>query len=58
MKFKYGKVPDRFFNKTQLAMGVRVEKEHTNSPAIAKQIAKAHLKENPKYYSLLRRAKL
>ena len=58
MKFKYGKVPDKFFNKKQLAMGIAVEKEHSNNPSIAKQIAKAHLHEKKNYYSLLRKAKL
>lgn len=58
MKFKYGTVPDRFFNKTQLKVGIKVEHEHTNSSAIAKQIAKAHLHENPKYYKILKRVKL
>lgn len=56
--FKYGKVPDRFFNKVQLKAGTRVEMEHTNNSSIAKQIAKAHLKENKNYYKILKRVKL
>lgn len=50
---KKGNIPDKFFNKYQLMKGVEVEKEHTNDPSIAKQIAKAHLKEDPNYYKYL-----
>lgn len=39
-------------------MGIKVEKEHTSSSTIAKQIAKAHLVENPKYYTKLKKAGL
>ena len=38
----------------QLAMGISVEKEHTNDPEIAKKIALAHLDEFPDYYSRLK----
>jgi len=55
---KHGSEPDSNFNKTQLRMGVKIEKEHTNSAKIAKQIAKAHLNENPKYYTKLKKAGL
>jgi len=41
------------FNKSQLLKGMRVEREHTNNPRIAKQIAKAHLSENKNYYKYL-----
>ena len=53
MKLKSGSIPDRRFNKKQLRMGVKIEKEHTSNPRVAKQIAKAHLKEYPTYYTAL-----
>jgi hypothetical protein len=53
MKLKWGNVPDSKFNKVQLKMGVKVEKEHTTSSKIAKKIAKAHLVEFPAYYTAL-----
>lgn len=40
-------------NPRQLAMGKRVEKEHTKSPKIAERIAKDHLQELPDYYTRL-----
>ncbi len=46
------------FDKKQLRMGVKVETEHTTSRKIAKQIAKAHLVEDSKYYTKLRKAGL
>ena len=42
----------------QLAMGIQVEMEHTNDKQIAEKIARDHLAENPKYYTILRAAKL
>ncbi len=42
--------PDSSFNKTQLRQGTKVELEHTDSRKIAKQIAKDHLEESPRYY--------
>ena len=53
MKFKKGNIPDSRFNKRQLKIGIRIEKEHTNSAKIAKMIAKAHLSEFPNYYTYL-----
>jgi hypothetical protein len=47
--------PDSEFNPEQLKMGIAVEKEHTKSNLIAKLIAKDHLKEDPKYYSKLKK---
>lgn len=41
------------FDKKQLNKGIKVEKEHTESPEIAKEIAEDHLTENPKYYETL-----
>jgi hypothetical protein len=58
VKFKHGSVPDRMFNVTQLATGTKIEREHTNNPCIAKQIAKAPLTENKNYYKLLKKVKL
>jgi hypothetical protein len=37
----------------QLTIGAKVEMEHTKDPAIARQIATDHLKENPRYYDYL-----
>ena len=39
--------------KRQLAAGIKVELEHTNSEAVAKEIALDHLGEDPEYYSRL-----
>jgi len=39
--------------KTQLKMGIKVEKEHTDSHRQAARIAMDHLVEDPKYYSKL-----
>lgn len=40
---------------SQLQEGRRVEMEHTSSPRIAEDIALDHLKENPNYYTDLRK---
>ena len=37
----------------ELAMGVRVEMEHTTDPEVAQQIALDHLTETPDYYTRL-----
>ena len=39
----------------ELAMGVKVEQEHTTFPSIARQIALAHLGEIPDYYTRLKK---
>ena len=39
----------------QLEMGIKVEGEHTTKPKIARQIALAHIGEDPKYYSKLKK---
>lgn len=44
--------------KKELKMGIKVEKEHTNSEEKAKEIAMDHLAENPDYYSKLDKAGL
>ncbi len=46
-------VPDDKFNAEQLRMGIDVEKEHTDCPHMAKEIAKDHLAEIPDYYTRL-----
>lgn len=47
--------PDRLFIRKQLREGIKVEKEHTPSKSKAKEIAKDHLTEHPKYYSALKK---
>lgn len=47
--------PDSAFDPEQLAAGIEVELEHTSDPAVAKEIAKDHLMEDPRYYVKLRR---
>lgn len=42
------------FDPEQLAMGIKVEMEHTNDPAKAKEIAMDHLVEDPNYYTHLK----
>jgi hypothetical protein len=46
------------FDKRQLAMGVKVEMEHTDCPEIAKKISKAHLSERSDYYTVLKKVGL
>lgn len=41
-------------NPVELAMGIKVEMEHTDDPKKAEKIATDHLKENPSYYSQLK----
>jgi hypothetical protein len=55
IKLKKGNIPDYKFNKSQLLIGIKVEKEHTNNNSVAKQIAKAHLSEMDDYYTKLAR---
>jgi len=43
------------FDSKQLAMGVEVEMEHTDDPDVALEIAMDHLKEDPRYYTKLKR---
>jgi len=52
---KHKEVPVTKFNPEQIKMGLEVEKEHTDSPAIAQQIAKDHLAEIPDYYTRLKK---
>jgi 8-oxo-dGTP pyrophosphatase MutT (NUDIX family) len=46
---------DTSFPKDQLAKGMKVEREHTNNPALAKEIARDHLTEDKKYYDHLKK---
>lgn len=39
----------------QLAMGRKIEREHTRRPAVAEEIARDHLAEIPDYYTRLKR---
>ena len=50
---KHITVPDETYNADELKMGINVEKEHTDCPYLAKQIAKDHLAELPDYYTRL-----
>lgn len=45
--------PDQDFDRGELKQGQQVEKEHTDDPAVAKEIAKDHLAERPDYYDKL-----
>lgn len=45
---------DSDFNPKQIAMGAKVEKEHTPDPAKAREIARDHLEEFPQYYTALK----
>ena len=38
----------------EYAMGEKVEMEHTNDPKLAREIARDHLTEDPKYYTHLK----
>lgn len=52
---KHEDVPDEQFDQEQLRMGIEVEKEHTDDPEEAKEIAKDHLVELPDYYTRLKK---
>ena len=43
--------PDSAYNKRELALGIKIEMEHTRSKKVAKRIAKHHIDEFPNYYS-------
>lgn len=51
---KKHKVPVKVIEK-QLAMGIKVEKEHTDSKKTASKIAMDHLVEDPYYYTKLKK---
>jgi hypothetical protein len=46
---------DNEFDPGQLRMGQHHELEHTDNPAVALEIAKDHLREDPLYYTKLKR---
>lgn len=46
---------DKDFDKEQLRMGRKVEREHTSNPTLADEIARDHLEEIPDYYTRLAR---
>ena len=50
--------PDADFDADELARGIKHEMEHTDDKKIAAEIAKDHIKEDPKYYEKLEKAKL
>jgi len=52
---KHRNVPDSNYDEKELQMGIEIEKEHTDSEEIAKQIAKDHLEECPDYYTRLKK---
>lgn len=45
---------DSEFSRKALEQGIKVEREHTDDPKKAKEIAKDHLVEHPKYYAALK----
>lgn len=51
-------MPDAKYNKPELKKGISHELEHVKNRAMAKEISKDHLEENPRYYSLLDKAKI
>ena len=46
--------PSSDFPADQIAKGKKVEREHTNNPAMAEEVAKDHLTEDKKYYTHLK----
>jgi len=42
------------FDPKELAMGIKVEREHTDDPDMPREIAMDHLTEDPKYYTHLK----
>ena len=52
---KGGDLPDSYFDKQWLEIGIGIEMEHTSRRDVAKIIAKAHLTEFPMYYKYLLR---
>ncbi len=51
---KHRDVPAEKFDANQIKMGIDIEKEHTDDPTIAIEIAKDHLDEIPDYYTRLK----
>ena len=46
-------ITDKDVDAKQLAMGVKVEMEHTSDPETARKVARDHLAEFPRYYTAL-----
>lgn len=53
-----GNVSPTNIHPAELAMGIKVEMEHTEDVALAKKIAQDHLKEDPHYYTKLKQSGL
>ncbi len=51
----FPKIKESEVDPKELAMGNKVEMEHTSFPAIATRIALSHLKEIPDYYTRLKK---
>lgn len=47
------KGPPKNVDPAQVEKGVKVEMEHTDDPAVAREIAYDHLTEDPRYYDKL-----
>jgi len=43
------------YDSKELAMGIKVEMEHTTNPLLAERISKDHLSEIPDYYTRLKK---
>jgi hypothetical protein len=52
---KADNIPDREISQKALAEGVQHEHEHTDNDQVAKEIAKDHLSEDPRYYEKVRK---
>lgn len=52
---KADSIPDQAFDKKKLEAGTKVEAEHTDNKAKAKEIAKDHLAEGVDYYEELKK---
>jgi hypothetical protein len=48
-------IPPDLFDPKLVEQGRKVEREHTSSDPMAKEIARDHLTEDPRYYSKLKR---
>lgn len=52
---KADKVPVTAFPQKKVEQGAKVEREHTDCPAVAREIARDHLTEDPNYYTKLKK---
>lgn len=53
-KIKAPKHENEMYDRTQLANGIKIEREHTNNKQLAALIAKNHLDEDKDYYKKLK----